>query len=190
MFAISNRAARVVLLGLTTVATGFGLGFEPDAGPSGGFDGKLVVELRGTDLGEMRMIGGVMMNCFDIDLVDVATGEVIGTGTDCLDLASISGGDPMKGEGFAVSNTTIFNFPHGTLTTQNRTTVQPVVEGSPGRTHITGDLAGQANVQSGTGQLSGVTGIARLHGAVDMSRFFTDNIASFNCLFVLDLDRP
>ena len=146
----------------------------------------LIVELRGSDVGETRIIDGVPMNCFDAQLVDVETGQVIGVGTDCLDMSTIAG-DPNGA--FAISNTSIFHLPQGTLKTKNRTTVTPVVEGSPGLTHLTGDVAVTENILAATGAYRGMIGMARLHGGVDMSRMAAENIIDFNCVFVITLMR-
>ncbi|MEM7203765.1 MAG: hypothetical protein AAF628_26110 [Planctomycetota bacterium] len=157
----------------------------PEAPPAGRST-TLLLEMRGTDVGETRMIDGVPMVCFDVDLVDVLSGRVIGHGTDCLDMASMTA-DPSGGPGFAISNTSLFQLPQGSLKTRNRTTVQPILEGSPGLTHGTTDVATALNVLEANGGFNGARGIARLHGGVDMSRFTTDNVISFNCLFVITL---
>ena len=47
--------------------------------------------------------------CYDLDLVDVKTGDVIGSATDCL--TNISG----VGDGVALTGTTFFFFPGGTV---------------------------------------------------------------------------
>ena len=157
------------------------------AGPHPHGDGRnLIVELKGTATGEIREIDGVPMDCFDVDLFDVATGNVIGTGTDCLDLGSITE-DPTVGA-FAISNTTFYNLPGGTLKSRNRTTIAPKVEGSPEMTHSTSDVPTANNILGGTNRFGGAEGIARLAGAVDMSLFFSDGIISFNCIFVLSFD--
>jgi hypothetical protein len=156
-------------------------------GGSGGKGHNLIVELKGTDEGEARMIDGRQMDCFDVELFDVATGNQIGTGTDCLDLASISGGNPTV-EGFAISNTTFFHLPGGSLKSRNRTTIQPVIEGSPEMTHSTSDVPTVNNILEGTGRFGTAEGIARLAGAVNMSEFFSSNVISFNCIFVLSFD--
>ncbi len=147
---------------------------------------NIVIELVGTAVGEFRLIDGVQMDCFDIDVIDPATGRVIGAGTDCLDLGSIAGGDPAAGEGFAMNNTQFFDLQGGSVKSRLRTTIQPVVDASsPGNTHITGDAPGGAIVE-GTGRFKRLNGgVARLSGAVDMSQFFSDNIITFNCIFVL-----
>ena len=76
----------------------------------GGSGQNLAVVLQGTALGEFRMIDGVEMECFDVDLVDAASGRIIGGATDCLDLSSIVA-DPDGGAGFSVSNTQFFHLP-------------------------------------------------------------------------------
>ena len=158
------------------------------SGKSGKSERNLIVELKGTAEGEFREIDGTEMDCFDVDLFDVASGELIGTGTDCLDLNSIAGGDPAAGEAFAISNTTFFNFSDGSIKSRNRTTISPVIEGSPEMTHSTSDVPTVNNILEGTGEFEEVEGIARLAGAVNMSLFFSDNIITFNCIFVLSLD--
>ena len=119
------------------------------------------------------MIDGIEMNCFDLELFDPATGRKLGWATDCVDLASITGGPPPAA--FAISNTTFFVLPGGTLTSRNRTTISPVVEGSPDMTHITGDLPIVPNILGGTGRFQNAQGIVRLSGVVDISQFFITN---------------
>ncbi len=149
---------------------------------------NIVVEFVGTAQGEFRDIDGIQMDCFDVDIVDPATGRVIGHGSDCLDLGSIGGGDPTI-EGFAINNTQFFHLDGGFVKSLVRTTIQPVLDGSSvGNTHITGDVPG-GEILEGTGRFSRLEGgVARLSGAVDMSQFFSDNIITFNCIFVLTID--
>jgi len=145
---------------------------------------NIVVEFVGTAVGEFRDIDGVEMDCFDLDVIDPRTGRVIGEGSDCLDLNSIVG-DPLGGEGFALSNTQFFHLRGGFVKSSLRTTIQPVVEASSaGNTHITGDAPG-GEILEGTGRFRGLEGgVARLSGAVDLSQF-DSNIITFNCIFVL-----
>ena len=151
----------------------------------GGIGENLAVVVQGTATGEMREIDGVMMDCFDVDLVDAASGRIIGRGTDCLDLNSIVA-DPSGGAGFSISNTTFFHLPGGTIKSRNRTTIQPVLEGSPGITHLTGDMAAAPNILGGTERYQNAEGTVQLNGAVDMSRF-GENIISFNCVLRINL---
>jgi len=188
--------------GITTLAVGVGLFAlaceqaptaaqsttldPPDFRASQGHRPNVVVLLSGTDTGEFREVDGVQMDCFDVQLFDLSTGKEIGEGTDCLDLGSIVG-DPTVG-GFAISNTTFFNLPGGSIKSRNRTTIQPVIEGSPGSTHTTGDLATANNILAGTLRFRGIEGVSQLFGSVNMSQFFSANVIKFNCVFVLDFD--
>ena len=155
----------------------------------------MTVELRGTAGPVFRMIENLdgdikEMACFDVGLFVPGTDKSLGSATDCLDLASITP-DP-SGDGFTLSNTTIFNFKGGTIVSQNRTAIQPVFSGSSvgsGVTHITGDVPDPAvnNVIDTTGKFSkSETGYVRLSGAVDLSAFPT---ITFSCIFVITLDE-
>ncbi len=149
----------------------------------------IVVVLKGTAVGEMTAIpatdaGTEEALCFTVDLVDPATGDVIGEGTDCL--ADIEGDGAT---GMQLTDITTFNFPEGTLVTQGRVTVQPVLDGSVDYTHITGAIpaAGEESVLSGTGVFEGTSGQVRLSGAVDMSELESDKKITFNCVFIISV---
>lgn len=155
----------------------------------------MTVELRGTAASEFRMIENLdgevkEMACSDVGLFVPGTDKSLGSATDCLDLASITP-DPNGGPGFAISNTTIFNFKGGTIVSQNRTAIQPVFGGSSagsGVTHITGDVPDPSlnNIIETTGKFrKAATGSVRLSGAVDLSAF---PVVTFNCIFVISLD--
>ena len=159
--------------------------------PSNSDPNKMVLRLVGTDEGEMRSVGDIdgdgvddMGNCFDLDLIDVRTGEVIGTATDCLSNVNTAG------EGLALTGTAIFNLPQGQIITRGLTSVQPKTHGSEDKTHITGAIPsfGDNDIVSGTGIYEGATGTSRLSGAVDMSRVQSNNEISFDCVFVLNID--
>ncbi len=127
--------------------------------------------------------------CFDVQLVDVHTNQVVGKGTDCLAMVT------PTGTGVALVGTTYFHFPGGTLITRGKTSVQPVFHPTVtprGQTvtHITGASSDQNSVIGGTGRFAGATGTARLSGMVSMANF-TGNVGdpiAFDCLFVVDLD--
>jgi hypothetical protein len=119
--------------------------------------------------------------CYELDLVDIKTGKVIGSAADCLtDLT------PM-GTGVALTGTTFFFFPGGTVVSRGLTTVQPVLHGSPDFTHITGAIPqmGDNNVIYGDRKFRNASGPVRLSGAVDLSNF--PDQATFDCVFVLDV---
>ena len=146
-----------------------------------------VVVLQGTAEGELRVVEGVEMDCFDTPMVNPRNGHVIGTATDCLDLASVV---PIGDDGgFGIDNTTFFHFHNGTVAAASRTTIQPVEDPSEGPTHITGEVSAEDNVlpHLGTGPFAGRTGRTRLSGIVDMSALGS-NVISFDCVFVIDLD--
>ena len=145
---------------------------------------SLAVVLQGTAEGEFRMIDGVEMECFDVDLVDAASGRIIGDATDCLDLSSIVG-DPDGGAGFSVNNTQFFHLPGGIIQTSIRSTVQPVLEGSSGITHITGSIGDEMNIVAGTGRYQNAQGTVLLNGALDLSQL-GEAIVTFDCVFRID----
>ena len=118
---------------------------------------------------------------------------MVGEGTDCFDFGTLVG-DPDGGLGFTFSNTTFFHLKGGTIVSQNRTTVQPVIDDSSagsGVTHITGDIPDPTlnNIISTTGKFrKAATGSVRLSGAADLSLFPTENVVTFSCIFVISLD--
>ncbi len=125
--------------------------------------------------------------CYEADLFNAHTGSFIGTGIDCLeDIVA----DADTGI-ITLDRTTFFSFPHGELVASGVTTVAPILEGSPGFTHVVGDIpaSGFNSIVSGTKRFANSTGRVRLSGAVDLSNF-DDGAGSvgFNCVFVIDLD--
>lgn len=156
----------------------------------------MVVAMRGyadavaktlDDYGDGR--GALDALCFpDVDVVNVATGEVIGKGEDCL--SEVADGE---NGGMLLTGTTFFNFPEGQLVSRGRTTVQPSNEMAPGSpfTHITGAIPvpGSNQVLSGTGKFSDSSGTVRLSGTVDLSSFSAKagDPIGFDCLFEINL---
>lgn len=122
--------------------------------------------------------------CFDMDLIDAKTGNVIGRGSDCLsDVAPV-------GDGLQLIATTFFYFPGGTLVSRGGVTVQPITIGSTEFTHITGAVPSQyeSNVIYGDGKFKkAYGGSVRLSGAVNMSQLNTAGEITFDCLFVIDI---
>ena len=147
------------------------------AGPGQGYDGN----------GQFEQFGLVPLDatCFDMDLVDAKTGNVIGRGSDCLSDIAPSG----DGGGLMLTATTFFYFPGGTLVSRGRVTVQPVTTGSTEFTHITGAMPSPyANsVIYGDGKFKNAYGSVRLSGAVNMSELNTIGLIVFDCVFVLDI---
>jgi hypothetical protein len=144
---------------------------------------NMVVTLRGEgqEMADPPIEGAL---CYPAVLEDTKNGRVIGSGIDCLEDIVLHPGDSI-----ALSRTTYFFMPQGTLVAEGRTTVAPRYEGSPSVTHIVGDITAGNNILSdlGTGKFEGATGSVRLSGAVNMEQF-PDGIIDFNCIFVIDLD--
>jgi hypothetical protein len=148
---------------------------------------SIVVVLTGTATGAMRMIGGIEMDCFDVDIMDPVSGRILGTGTDCLDLSTIT---PIGDDGgFTLNNTQFFHLPEGTIVTAVVTTIQPVGAGSPGVTHVTGAVSadGENQIVDGDRRYNNAQGRVRLNGGVDMAQFGA-NIITFDCIFRIDFD--
>ncbi len=149
----------------------------------------LTLNLKGTATGYMADIPMIedsqimTATCFDVALHDMSTGLQVGTATDCLaDLAMESGGVKLIG-------TTFFNFTGGaTIVSRGKTTVMPVLHGSPGFTHVTGAGADGNGILSGTNQYANASGNVRLSGLVNLSKLDSDGQITFDCIFVINLD--
>lgn len=120
--------------------------------------------------------------CYDLDLVDPETGNVIGRATDCL--LSIAG----VGDGLFIEAATFFHLPEGTLVAGGQTTVKPKTGGSPTVTHITGSIPspGENSILYGSGRFHDAEGSVRLSGAVNLANATAE--ITFDCLFVVNLD--
>jgi hypothetical protein len=131
--------------------------------------------------------------CWNFDLEDISTGNVIGEVTDCAAIVGVVGGtlgvDDIEDLGFQIIGTTLFHLPGGTIGTQVLTTVQPVTHGSPDITHITGAIpqTEENNVIYGDGRFATAEGTARLSGSGDLSGFLATGAVYFDCIFVLNL---
>jgi len=164
------------------------------AGPS------VLLQVKGADVAETRDIDtdgdgieDTTADCFDLGLYDPRTGLQIGTATDCLSgMTVVIDDDPANaplGWNIALTGTTFFHLPGGTLVTQGLTTVRPVLQPTMQNgvtfTHVTG-ANGDGGVQYGTGKFKHLTGTARLSGLVNLSKLATDAEITFDCLFVVD----
>ena len=120
--------------------------------------------------------------CFDVDLIDVKTGNVIGVASDCL--SDIT----PNGDGLMLTGTTFFFFPGGTLISRGLTTVQLVLHGSADFTHITGAIPspGDDSVIYGDGKFSNASGPVRLSGAVNLDALGS-GLITFDCMFLIDI---
>jgi len=151
----------------------------------------LIVQLQGRTVGVTRPIppigetGTQEGNCFNGELTDLREGKVVGTGMYCLTNVE------KKDHAMALTATTFFDFRDGTLVSRNRTTVQPVTDGSPGTTHITGAIPAPLTQTMlpdyGTGRFKNVSGSVRQAGALDMTHFTDKNELALNNLYVITL---
>jgi len=125
--------------------------------------------------------------CFEMDLIDAKTGDVIGSGSDCL--SSITQVDTDNGMAMSLTATTFFHFPGGTLISRGQVTVQPVLDGSAGYTHITGAVPAPTvnNVLYGDGKFKKAAGSVRLSGLVNLSDLESMGKITFDCVFVIDI---
>jgi hypothetical protein len=130
-------------------------------------------------------ITGPQSHCWDFDMVDIKTGDLIGYATDCGALIGV------VGDGWQVLGTTIFHFPGGTVASRAYTTVQPVTHGSPLFTHITGavPLEGTNNVIYGDGNFQSAKGTVRFSGTGDFSLMdpVYGGVINIDCIFTLDI---
>ncbi len=147
--------------------------------------------------------------CFQGDLLNLTTGNPIGTGIDCLSIAPINdttngdttGGVPDVG---VINNTvdvslvidavTFFFLPGGYIINDGLTTVRPFFEGvgngdgtdnEGSVTHITGSVPGEsASIVSATGRFANLenSGNVRLSGAVNLG---LPGTVFFSCIFVI-----
>jgi hypothetical protein len=156
-----------------------------------GIGNNIVVQLVGTGIGydgnllfEDFGLEKLDATCFNVDLVDAKTGNVIGSAIDCLSDIKSSDTD----NGMTLTGTTFFFFPGGTLISQGLTTVQPVRHGSIGYTHITGAVPSADNngVIYGDGKFRNADGPVRLSGAVNLN-YLSDGLITFNCVFIISI---
>ncbi len=157
-----------------------------------GIGNNIVVRLAGTgqayagdELFEEFGLTPLDATCFDVDLVDAKTGNVIGAASDCLSSITPSATD----NGLMLTGTTFFFFPGGTLISQGLTTVQPVLHGSANFTHTTGAVPspGDNSVVYGDGKFKKAAGPVRLSGAVNLGALNSDGLITFDCVFIIDI---
>ncbi len=162
---------------------------DRDRGHRGG--GKiLTLNLKGTGIAydaEVPAIAGsgtTAATCFDVELFDLSNGLQIGTASDCLSDIVDNGGSVQ------LVATTFFNFTGGSqLVSRGLTTVQPILHGANDFTHITGaEPSGGNDIISGSRRFRKAEGGVRLSGLVNLSELATLGKASFDCIFVVNLD--
>ncbi|HSG32035.1 MAG TPA: hypothetical protein VLB82_10870 [Thermodesulfobacteriota bacterium] len=170
---------------------------DPAPNITGSGDEAIVVKFLGTDSGQDTMIdtdgddvNDVESTCFENDLVDPNTGNVVGHGIDCLrDITPVE-----DTNGLTLTSNIFFTFDsgglNGLISSEGTTTVQPLVTDSAldaGLTHQTQSFRDNDTIKFGTGDFAGATGNARLSGLVDLTTFPDDTF--FNCMFIIKANR-
>ena len=156
-----------------------------------GIGNNIVVVLAGTGtayVGDEQFVqfglDPVGALCFDMDLIDVKTGNVIGSGSDCLSAIS-----PSDNGGMALTATSFFYFPGGTLVSQGLVSVQPKFHGLEEFTHVVGAAPSPSenSVVYGDGKFENASGSVRLSGLVNLSELNSAGKIVFDCVFVIDI---
>lgn len=186
---MKTRIATLLTLSLTLC-----LSSKLIAGDSGG--GKhFVLNLVGTGYQYTSTVpdpeGGEMdALCFDLALVNLQNRQIIGSASDCLSEISAAESGTV-----ALTGTSYFHLPQGTLITQGKTTVAAVEQTTVTPygaeiTHITGASGSGNAIVGGTRRFANSTGTARLSGMVNLADFtgVDGDPITFDCIFVVDLD--
>lgn len=139
--------------------------------------------------------------CFEAPLIDLSTGQEVGTGIDCLNPVGVDLSDSTNllntglsedlAFGLQIEAFTFFLLPGGTLVNHGMTSVQPfypmVGDALGAVTHMTGSIPSEflpSGVEAGTGRFKRWVGTqVRLSGAVNLS--LPDNFIFFSCIFVI-----
>jgi hypothetical protein len=152
----------------------------------------LVLNLKGTGAGYESTVPDIngdglddLATCFDVELFNQKNQQLIGTATDCL--SDIT----PTGPGLTLVGTSFFRMANGELVTRGLTTVQGVLQPtvSPDGqvfTNMTGAADDGNAILSGSMAFATATGTSRLSGLVNLADF--PNTATFDCLFVIDLE--
>ena len=146
-------------------------------------EGERFVDGSGAQFAQLGLVAPPGVLCFDMDLVDAKTGNVIGSGSDCLsDIEMTDDG------GMSLTATSFFHLPGGTLVSRGLVTVQPKLHGLEEFTHVTGAAPSQNqnNVIYGDGRFKDAAGSVRLSGLVNLARLGSGYI-DFDCVFIIDI---
>jgi hypothetical protein len=122
--------------------------------------------------------------CFDMDLIDAKTGNVIGSGSDCLSAIT-----PSDNGGMALTATSFFHFPGGTLVSQGLVSVQPKFHGLEKFTHVVGAAPSPSenSLVYSDGKFENASGSVRLSGLVNLSELNSAGKIIFDCVFIIDI---
>lgn len=127
--------------------------------------------------------GTTMATCFDVDLVNLKTGKIVGTGTD-----AIADVEPV-GDAMTLTNTTFFRLSGGTIVSRTLVNILPLlVQTDPSVTVSTlgFPVPGEKNIIATTGKYKNLTGTSTLTGAANNQ--LPNGQLGFSCNFVLKLE--
>jgi hypothetical protein len=132
--------------------------------------------------------GTTIATCHDHDIINLKTGQIIGTATDAT--ADVVPADT----GLVGTGTTFFHLPQGTLVIRGTGSIQPVLHGTPTLdnhpvTHIAGifpDAPQANNVLYGTGVFKNAEGSFSLLGALDLTHA-AQGQSAFHCVYFMDI---
>jgi hypothetical protein len=155
-----------------------------DAAPWDALSPEVSIEIA--DLVDIDDLEG--FSCFELDLVDPASGVVVGIGVDCLAPTPVGPAgnifDAIEVEAFS-----FFMLPGGSFVSNGLTSVRAFVPGigdaGGAFTHVTGSLPDGNNIIGANGQFVD-EGSVRVSGAVDLSGFAPT--ISFNCLWIVQIE--
>src|SRR5215510_4040494 len=90
-----------------------------------------------------------------------------------------------------LTDTTFFRLREGTMVSRSRTTIQPILDGSPEVTHVATAIPTPAATtilpNVGSGIFKGVPGTTRLAGSMDMRQFRERNEIAFDDIVLIKL---
>ncbi len=159
-------------------------------------DQTLIYQMRGTAVGEKRMVPDYTGDgiedealCFDLELVDMKTNEVVGKATDCIsNMQEVDKGFSLLGTSYFMVEKGIFK---GKFTTRGQTTVQPQTGDSDLITHFTGSYPSEMDMNGiieTSDSFLDLKGSVRVAGAVNLSNYSEEYPEiKFDCIFIINV---
>ncbi len=158
---------------------------------------RLTVHMLGTDIVEERLVPDIdgdgvddIARCFDMQLLDVETGRVIGHGADCV--ANLT---PVGG-GLQIDATYYLNLKRGSLVIRGKNTAQPVLRetvttttGEP-YSHSVAASGDWNSALGGSGLYADVVGRLRVSGLmnIDNVKGMSDDSAFLDLILMIELE--
>ena len=143
--------------------------------------GKGTVEGQPTNVKDPVNGETLEVACFTMEMFDADTGEPVGTLIDCeLETTEFENGNILS------RVLTTFDLDgRGTITAESQVLQEPLNDGGLFSTKFNPE---KNNVVATTGEFKGKKGKASLDGEVDLSGFFDLGVATFNCIFTIELE--